>query len=533
MLRISQLRLDIEESLDLIPKKIMQKLHIQEQDLISYHIFKESIDARKKDHIFFNYIVDCKVKGEDRILKKKFKDVTKTPDYRYHLPEKGVVGMKHRPIIVGFGPAGMFSALLLAQMGYEPIIFERGSDIEQRVEAVERFWKEGILDTENNVQFGEGGAGTFSDGKLTTRVKDPRVHKILEEFVRFGAPEEILYQAYPHIGTDLLRGIVRAIREEIIALGGEIHFSSCVEELLIEHGEIQGVKVKGHTYESEHVILAIGHSARDTYHMLKEKGVYMKAKAFAVGARIEHPQSLINRAQYKGFADHPRLGAAEYRLTHMASNGRGVYTFCMCPGGTVVPSTSCKGGVVVNGMSEHARDKENANSALLVQIRTSDFDDDPMKGIAFQEAIEQKAFIAGGSTYQAPAQLVKDFLRHTPSKEIKRVKPSYALGVTLCNLHEVLPKEVCEAMAEGIQSFDHKLRGFAMDDAVLTGVETRSSSPIRLERSQEEHTSISVKGLYPCGEGAGYAGGIVSSAIDGLRCAEKIITYYHYEGNAD
>lgn len=533
MLRISQLRLDIDEPMTSIPRKIQKKLSIKEDDLLSYHIFKESIDARKKDKIIFNYCVDCKVRGEDRILKKNIKDVTRTPDERYHLPQTGVIGMKQRPIVVGFGPAGMFSALLLAQMGYQPIIFERGSDVEQRVEAVERFWKEGILDTECNVQFGEGGAGTFSDGKLTTRVKDPRVHKILEEFVRFGAPEEILYQAYPHIGTDLLRGIVKSIREEIIALKGEIHFSSRVDDILIDHGQIQGVKVKGQIYESEHVILAIGHSARDTYRMLMEKGVSMKAKAFAVGARIEHPQSMINQAQYKNFANHPRLGAAEYRLTHMASNGRGVYTFCMCPGGTVVASTSCEGGVVVNGMSEHARDKENANSAVLVQVRTSDFEDDPMKGIAYQEAIEQKAFKAAGSNYQAPAQLVKDFLRHKPSTSIHCIKPSYALGVTLCDLHEVLPKEICEAMEEGIQSFDHKLKGFAMDDAILTGVETRSSSPIRLERTDTEHMSLSVKGLYPCGEGAGYAGGIVSAAIDGLRCAEKIIEYYHYQRNED
>lgn len=528
MLRITQLKLDIDESLDLLPSKILHKLHMKEEDLLDYHIVKESIDARK-GHMIFSYTVDCKVHHEQSILKRKIKDVTLTPDERYHMPKPGIIGMKKRPIVVGFGPAGMFSALLLAQLGYAPIILERGEAVEQRVEKVEKFWKEGILDTQCNVQFGEGGAGTFSDGKLTTRVKDARIHKVLEEFVRFGAPKEILYQAHPHIGTDLLRDIVKEIRKEIIALGGEFHFSSCVDDLMIENGQITGVKVNDQIYESEHVILAIGHSARDTYRMLKERGVYMKAKAFAVGARIEHPQALINEAQYKTYAHHPRLGAAEYRLVHKADNGRGVYTFCMCPGGTVVPSTSMEGGVVVNGMSEHARDKENANSAILVQVHTDDFDDDPMKGIAYQETLEKKAYEIAGSTYEAPAQLVKDFLKHQSSTHIGSVKPSYALGVHMCDLHDILPEPITTAMKQGIIGFDHKLKGFAMEDAILTGVETRSSSPVRLQRDDKEYTSVNVKGLYPCGEGAGYAGGIVSAAIDGLRCAEKIIEYYHYE----
>lgn len=528
MLRITQLKLDIDEPIDLLPSKIQHKLHIKEEDLLDYHIFKESIDARK-GHIVFSYTVDCKVRHEQAILKHKIKDVMQTPDDRYHMPKPGVIGMKKRVIVVGFGPAGMFSALLLAQLGYAPIIIERGDAVEKRVEKVEKFWKEGILDPQCNVQFGEGGAGTFSDGKLTTRVKDSRIHKVLEEFVRFGAPKEILYQAHPHIGTDLLRDIVKRMREEIIALGGEFHFSSCVDDLIIEQGQILGVKVGDQVFESEHVIFAIGHSARDTYRMLKKRGVYMKAKAFAVGARIEHPQSLINQSQYKAYANHPRLGAAEYRLVHSADNGRGVYTFCMCPGGTVVPSTSMEGGVVVNGMSEHARDKENANSAILVQVHTTDFDDDPIKGIIYQEQLEKKAYALAGKTYQAPAQLVKDFLNHQPSTHLGSVKPSYALGVHLCDLHDILPEPITTAMKQGIEGFDHKLKGFAMEDAVLTGVETRSSSPVRLQRDDKEYTSVNVKGLYPCGEGAGYAGGIVSAAIDGLRCAEKIIEYYHYE----
>lgn len=528
MLRISQIKLSIEESLDNLPHNIIKKLHIKESDLLSYRIYKESIDARHKDQIIFSYIVDCKIVGEDQLLKKHLHDVIRMPDERYIMPKPGVMGMKQRPIIVGFGPAGMFAALLLAQAGYQPVILERGECVDDRIQSVEAFWKHGILNPQSNVQFGEGGAGTFSDGKLTTRVKDIRIHKVLEELVRFGAPEEILYQAHPHIGTDLLRGIVKRMREEIQSLGGCFHFSACVDGIDISQGQITGVTANGVRYESEHVILAIGHSARDTYRMLHEAGVAMRAKAFAVGARIEHPQSLIDHAQYKSYAGHPRLGAAEYRLTHTASNGRGVYTFCMCPGGTVVPSTSLEGGVVVNGMSEHARDQENANSAILVQVTPADFDEDVLAGIAYQERLEKKAFALAGGNYQAPATLVKDFLAHTTSSQLGSVAPSYALGVTLCDFHQLLPEEITSAMKEAIQAFDRKLKGFAMPDAIMTGVETRSSSPVRLDRDSVELTSLSVQGLYPCGEGAGYAGGIVSAAIDGLRCAEKIIEFYHY-----
>lgn len=528
MLRIQQIKLSLDEDKALLPAKIIKKLRIKEEDLISYHIFKESIDARKEHDVHFTYCIDCKVKNESTILKYKHKDISKTPDFTYRMPKKGVLGLKNRPIVVGFGPAGMFSALLLAQMGYQPLVFERGGCVEKRVESVEQFWRDGILDTNSNVQFGEGGAGTFSDGKLTARSKDLRVHKVLEELVRFGAPEEILYMAHPHIGTDLLRHVVKNIREEIIRLGGEIHFDTKVEDVQIEQGHIYGVQANGVVYPCERVILAIGHSARDTFYQLMERGVCMHAKSFAVGARIEHPQTLINKAQYKSNAGHPRLGAAEYRLTHTATNGRGVYTFCMCPGGSVVPSTSTEYGVVVNGMSEHARNQENANSALLVQIRSEDFDNDPRKLIQFQEELEKKAYQIAGATYQAPAQLVKDFLAHKASTQIGSVKPSYALGVSLCDLHDVLPDYVCEAMKEGIQSFDCKLKGFAMDDAILTGVETRSSSPLRMERRKEDFISVNVEGLYPCGEGAGYAGGIVSAAIDGLRCAESLISMYRY-----
>lgn len=530
MLRIQQIRVSLDEELDILPSLILKKLRIPEEDLLAYYIVKESIDARKEEDIHFTYCVDCKVAHENQILAQKIKDVVKAPKEYYAMPKEGSVGLKTQPVIVGFGPSGMFSALLLAQMGYRPLILERGEQIEQRVESVERFWNEGVLNVTSNVQFGEGGAGTFSDGKLTTRVKDTRVRKILDELIRFGAPKEIKYQAHPHIGTDLLRDIVKQIREEIIHLGGEIRFNTKVEDIIIEQGEVCGVVANGEHIVCSQLILAIGHSARDTYHVLKDRGFTLKAKSFAIGARIEHPQSLIDKAQYKKHAQHPRLKSAEYRLVHTASNERGVYTFCMCPGGTVVASTSQDGGVVVNGMSEHARDKENANSAIIVQIHTTDFGDDPMKGIEFQEQIERKAYVAAGSNYKAPAQLVKDFIQHVPSTVIGSVTPSYALGVSLCDLHDVLPDYVCEAMVEGIENFDRKIKGFAMDDAILTGVETRSSSPIRIERNKEDCQCINIKGIYPCGEGAGYAGGIISAAIDGLRCAESLISVYHYEG---
>lgn len=528
MLHVTQIMLTLEEDLADLPDKICQKLHIKKEDLTSWRIVKESIDARKGT-IRFSYAIDCETKLEQELLKRHKKDVTKAVAKEYTAPKKGVITLDHRPIVAGFGPAGMFASLLLAQMGYQPLILERGESVEDRIQRVEEFWETGHFDPNSNVQFGEGGAGTFSDGKLTTRVKDIRIHKILEELVRFGAPEEILYQAHPHIGSDLLRDIVKRIREEIISLGGQIRFQSTMSDIHVEHGELCGIYVGDEYIPCEQLILAIGHSARDTIQMLMERGVCVQPKAFAIGARIEHPQSVIDQAQYKQFASHPKLKHAEYRLTHTASNGRGVYTFCMCPGGFVVPSTSIDGGVVVNGMSYHARDGENANSALVVQIQPEDYGDDPMQAMKYQEAIERKAYIAGGRTYAAPAQLVKDFLAHRASSHMGSVKPTYALGVTPCDLHDVLPDYVCEAMEEGIAALDRKLHGFAMGDAVLTGVETRSSSPVRLERTKEDCHSINVRGLYPCGEGAGYAGGIVSAAIDGLRCAEKVIETYCFD----
>lgn len=525
MLRIHQLRLSLEEPLACLPKKIIKKLHIPAEELLAWHIRKESIDARKQE-LCLRYCVDVEVRNEKRLLERHDRDITLAPDERYVMPSCGHAPLSSRPVVVGFGPAGMFAALLLAQAGYRPLVLERGASVEKRVRCVERFWQSGVLDEISNVQFGEGGAGTFSDGKLTTRVKDRRVRKVLEEFVRFGAPKQILYEAHPHIGTDLLRGIVQRMREEICRLGGEIRFETQLTELDIKDGHLCGVYAGEEYIACEQMILAIGHSARDTMRMLMKHPLLIEPKPFAVGARIEHPQALIDEAQYKEWAGHPRLKAAEYRLTHAAANGRGVYTFCMCPGGYVVPAASHLEGVVVNGMSEHARDGQNANSALLVQIYPQDYGNTAHGAIAFQEELEHKAFLAGGGHYRAPAQLLKDFLAHRPSVSMGSVQPSYALGVTPCDLHTILPSYVCEAMIDAIYGLDKKLHGFALADAVLTGVETRSSSPIRIRREPGGCMAEQLYGCYPCGEGAGYAGGIVSAAIDGLRCAQQVIEHF-------
>ena len=524
MIRIQQIHLTLEEDMTLLPEKIIKKLRIAPEELLSWRIHKETFDARWR-HMQFTYTLDCTLKHEENVLKHPHKDITKTPDERYRMPKKGVVGLVHRPIVVGFGPAGMFAALLLAQMGYQPLILERGECVEKRVKSVEHFWKEGILNTESNVQFGEGGAGTFSDGKLTTRVKDVRIRKILEEFVRFGAPEDILYTAHPHIGTDLLRDIVKRMREEILRLGAEIRFSTRLDDILIEKGEVCGVVANGEVIPCEQLILAIGHSARDTMRMLMKRGVAVEPKAFAVGARIEHPQRLINEAQYKAYANHPRLKAAEYRLTYPASNGRGVYTFCMCPGGYVVPSASMEGGVVVNGMSEHARDGKNANSALLVQIFPEDFGSDhPLAGMLFQRELEERAFLAGGGSYTAPVQTVGSFLGKGKG-EAAEVTATYRPAVRESSLDEIFPAFMTEALREALPAMGRKLKGFDRADAVLTAVESRSSSPIRILRDKTG-MSLRKQGIYPAGEGAGYAGGIVSAAVDGIFVAEKIAEKY-------
>ncbi|MFZ5968551.1 MAG: NAD(P)/FAD-dependent oxidoreductase [Bacillota bacterium] len=524
MIRVNEIKLSLQEELSQLREKISRKLRIKPEDIISYQIFKESIDARKQNEINLVYTVDIVVKNEELLLK-KHKNLQKSPNISYIQVESGMKPLNQRPIIIGTGPAGMSAGLLLAQRGYAPILLERGQDVDRRTEDVTLFWNTGKLKTESNVQFGEGGAGTFSDGKLTTRIKDIRCRKVLEELVEAGAPDEILYSYKPHIGTDILKTVVKNIRKTIERHGGEVRFGSKVTDFIIENHRITGVQINHQEIlTADQVILAIGHSARDTYEVLYQRGVRIRQKPFAIGVRIEHPQSLINQSQYKELAEHPKLGAADYRLTYQASNGRAAYTFCMCPGGAVVAAASEEEMVVTNGMSEHARDKENANSALLVQVNTEDFDDDhPLAGVAFQRKWEKAAYIAGGSNYHGPAQYVGDFLKNRPSTGKSGVSPTYLPGVTFTDLTKCLPDFVVETMREAIPQMDKKLKGFGMAEALLVGVETRSSAPIRLERDEETMESLGTEGLYPIGEGGGYAGGIISAAVEGIKAAEKVI----------
>ncbi len=528
MLRISNIKLGIDEDISLLKKLILKKLKIKENELIKYFIYKESIDARKRGKIDFVYTIDVELKNEGRILKNNIKDVVEIKERKYIGVEMGSEKIKNRPVIIGSGPAGLFAALLLAQKGYNPLMIERGLDVDNRSKDINNFWDNRKFKSNSNVQFGEGGAGTFSDGKLTTRIKDIRCRKVLDELVNFGSPEEILYSYKPHVGTDILKNVVKNIRNEIIRLGGEVKFDSLVTDIIIENNAIKAVVVNNEeVIESDNVILAIGHSARDTYKMLYKRGVRITQKPFAIGARIEHPQELINKTQYKEFYTHPRLGAADYRLIEHTSNMRTAYTFCMCPGGMVIASASNEGEVVTNGMSEHARDQANANSAFLVNVLPSDFgSDDPLAGVLFQEKYEKLAYELGGKNYNAPVQLVGDFLNDKVSTSIGNVDPSYKPGYTFVDLRECLPQFVTDTMKEALQKLDNKLNGFAMHDAVLTGVETRSSAPIRIVRDEDTLQSINVSNLYPCGEGAGYAGGIVTAAVDGIKCAEKIIQRY-------
>lgn len=523
MLRINQIQLSLDEDKELLLDKCAKKLRISKDEIITMRIFKESIDARHHE-VHFSYTVDVEIADEKRFL--KYNHVHQAPNLSYQMPKEGNKELQGDIYVVGFGPAGMYAALLLAQKGYAPHVIERGGDVDERIKKVANFWEEGILDTACNVQFGEGGAGTFSDGKLTTRSKDLRSRKVLEEFVKFGAPQDILYQAHPHIGTDVLRGIVKAMRKEIIRLGGTISFHCELQDIQSEQGKVTKIKYQDTWHACSALVLAIGHSARNTFTWLHEANIAMEAKAFAVGVRVEHAQSFINEAQYKEFAKHPKLPAAEYRLTHTAKNGRGVYTFCMCPGGSVVASASEDGGIVVNGMSEHARDKENANSAVLVQVHPEDFNNEVLGGIAFQRDLEQKAFVLGGGSYHAPVQRIQDYLKHEPTTSFEQVLPTYRPDVTPCDLHSIFPSYINEALTEGLLAFEQKIKGFTSKEAIMTAVETRSSSPVRILRDLETLESKSIAGLYPCGEGAGYAGGIVSAAIDGLRCAEKIIEQF-------
>ncbi|WOD40073.1 NAD(P)/FAD-dependent oxidoreductase [Nodosilinea sp. E11] len=526
MLRLSQIKLPLDHPEAALEKAILKKLHLAAADLSGFTIVKRSYDARKKGNITLVYIVDVDTPKEKALLKRFRQDATvvPTPDTTYrpvaHAPE----GFEHRPIVIGMGPCGMFAGLMLAQMGFRPIILERGKSVRDRSVDTFGFWLKKTLNPESNAQFGEGGAGTFSDGKLYSQVSDPQHygHKVLTELVNAGANPEILYINKPHIGTYRLVKIVQTMRANIEALGGEIRFQTRVVDLDIDQGQVRGVRLENGDYlASDHVVLAVGHSARDTFQMLHERGVYLEAKPFSIGFRVEHPQSLIDRCRLGDQAGHPRLGAADYKLVHHCENGRSVYSFCMCPGGKVVAAASEPGRLVTNGMSEYARDESNANSAIVVGITPEDYPPGPLGGIALQRQIEERAFALGGGTYEAPGQLVGDFLANRPSTAFGQVTPSYKPGVKLGDLSASLPDYAIAALREAIPAFDHKIRGFAMADAVLTGIETRTSSPIRIKRN-DRFESLNTAGLYPAGEGAGYAGGILSAGIDGIRVAEAV-----------
>ena len=530
MIRLTELRLPINHAPEDLEAAICKKLAILAKDLIRYEVFKRSYDARKNNILSFIYTLDLSVKDEEAVLKRLAHDphIRLSPDTRYHFVAHFDSHIKPqsalRPVVIGFGPCGIFAALTLAQMGLKPIVLERGKPVRERTQDTWGLWRKKILNPESNVQFGEGGAGTFSDGKLWSQVKDPKFHgrKVLQEFVKAGAPEEILYVSKPHIGTFRLVGVVEKMRKEIIELGGEVRFGQKVTGFEISNHALQGIHLEsGDFLEADHVVLALGHSARDTFATLHDAGVYMEAKPFSVGFRIEHPQSLIDRTRLGPHAGNPLIGAADYKLVHHAKNGRSVYSFCMCPGGTVVAATSESNRVVTNGMSQYSRNERNANAGIVVGITPDDFPGGPLAGIEFQRQIESKAFTLGGSNYEAPGQLVGDFLQGKTSTEFGSVIPSYKPGVHLTDLAESLPAYAIEAIREAIPAFEKKIKGFSMHDAVLTGVETRTSSPLQIKRGPN-YQSINTQGLYPAGEGAGYAGGIMSAGIDGIKVAEAI-----------
>ena len=527
MIRIRDISLPPDQAASHLVLSAARLLHIRPQDIRQLDIRRRSVDARKKNDVRVIYTVDVLVRGrEDKILKAARcprASIADDPVYTLPLPERLP---EQRPVVVGFGPAGMFAALVLAEAGLRPIVLERGLDAGSRRKKVERFWQTGELDPECNVQFGEGGAGTFSDGKLNTGTKNLRIGWVLERFADAGADSEILFDAKPHIGTDVLVSVVQNLRERIIHFGGEVRFGTRLTALETRDGRICAVRAEcggaEARIEASQVVLAIGHSARDTFEMLLESGVPMEPKPFSMGVRIEHPQRLVNESQYGPFADAPGLGAADYKLNVRLPDGSSAYTFCMCPGGYVVAAASEEGGVVTNGMSDHARDGENANAALLVTLNPADFPDrSPLGGMYWQRQLEQTAFRAGGSNYRAPAQLVGDFLAKQPSQTLGAVQPTYRPGVTLCELHTVLPERITSVLEQALPELDRKLHGFAAPDAVLTAPETRSSSPVRILRDETRQSQL--RGLYPCGEGAGYAGGITSAALDGILTAEAVI----------
>lgn len=551
MLRLTDIKLPLDHPIDAIEQAILQKLAITKAELVDFTVFKRGYDARKKKTILLIYTLDISTSINEQLLEKFSKDshVKLTPDMAYKFVAKAPEQFKQRPVVIGMGPCGLFAGLVLAQMGFNPIVLERGKEVRERTKDTFGFWRKKVLNTESNVQFGEGGAGTFSDGKLYSQVKDPKHYsrKVLNEFVDAGAPEEILYVSKPHIGTFKLVTMVEKMRAKIFELGGEVRFEQRVDQIHFDNDEtvtfddnaLTGFAAKqvtgltlanGEHIATNHIALAIGHSARDTFKMLHDEGVYIKAKPFSVGFRIEHEQSVIDEARFGDNAGNEILGAADYKLVHHASNGRSVYSFCMCPGGTVVAAASEAGCLVTNGMSQYSRHERNANSAIVVGIEPKDYtlgkfaatDDSVLAGIEFQRRLETQAFIMGGESYDAPVQLVGDFLAGRKSGEHGSVIPSYKPGVTYCDLSEALPDYAIAAIREALPAFERKIKGFSMNEATLTAVETRTSSPIQITRDRETLQSLNAKGLYPAGEGAGYAGGILSAGIDGIKIAEAM-----------
>ena len=539
MIRLTEIKLPLAHPDTAIADAVVRTLDIQADELASVHIFKLSFDARKAD-LLQVYIVDVALTSatlEAEVLH-RFENnphVRPTPDMAYKPVAVASTEQKNRPVVVGFGPCGIFAALVLAQMGFKPIVLERGKKVRERTKDTWNLWRKNVLHAESNVQFGEGGAGTFSDGKLYSQIKDPRHlgRKVMQEFVKAGAPAEILVDAHPHIGTFKLVKVVENLREQIIALGGEVRFEQRLTDVKIVDGQLQSLTVldvatqQSYELPTQQAVLALGHSSRDTFAMLYERGVHIEAKPFSIGFRIEHPQSLIDRARWGRHAGHPLLGAADYKLVHHAKNGRAVYSFCMCPGGTVVAATSEVGRVVTNGMSQYSRNERNANAGIVVGIDPKDFVSDdfesnhPLAGIGLQRRLESNAYVLGGSTYEAPGQLVGDFVKGIASTALGSVEPSYKPGVKLVDLAAALPSYAIEAIREAIPAFGKKIKGFDLPDAVLTGVETRTSSPIKMTRG-DNFQSLNVRGLFPAGEGASYAGGILSAGVDGIKVAEAV-----------
>lgn len=524
MLRITDLTLPLDHPEHALKEAVLARLGACPDELRSMAVFRRACDARKKSAIQLVYTIDVELADEPKALSRRLPKVGLTPDMDYQFVARAPKALTSRPVVIGFGPCGLFAALILAQAGFRPLIIERGKSVRDRTKDTFGLWRQRKLHPESNVQFGEGGAGTFSDGKLWTQVSDPKHYgrKVLQEFVKADAPPEILYVSKPHIGTFRLVKMIELMRATILELGGEFLFEKKVDGLDIADGQLRGLRLSsGELIPATHAVLAVGHSARDTFQLLHDAGVYLEAKPFSVGFRIEHPQSLIDRARFGHYAGNPILGAADYKLVHHASNGRSVYSFCMCPGGTVIAATSEPGRVVTNGMSQYSRNERNANAGIVVGITPEDYPGGPLAGIDFQRALEARAFELGGGDYDAPGQLVGDFIRNQPSSRFGVVLPSYKPGVKLGDLNPSLPAYAIEAIREALPAFDRQIPGFAMQDAVLTGVETRTSSPVRIRRGAD-FQSINTRGLYPAGEGAGYAGGIMSAAIDGIRVAEAL-----------